>query len=138
MDLFSTYKIYTNVSRSYTYIRYFRKSKSDEYINSITSNFDTFFFNICLKSNQYMFSLEASKITCDMITDYHIQYIIENGKFPADLEEDFSEHFEKNWYLRLSLEPFRQLIGKELFSKYAESLRDCQKNLMIVLNLIQM
>ena len=127
MDLASTYKIFSNVKLSLRYYRYFRNSKSGEYIESIISNYDDFFHYTCLKYNSFMFSLEATKITCEMITDYHIQYIIENGKFPLDLEEDFSEHFKNNWYLRLSLKPFRKLIGEQYFSKYSEVLRNNQK-----------
>jgi hypothetical protein len=131
MDLFSVYKIYNNNNKPLTYIRYFRDTKSGKDLENLKLDFDTFFHYICLKYNNYMFSTDAIKISLDMITDYHIKWIIETGTFPSDLEEDFSDHFENNWYMRLSLEPFRNLIGKTYFSKYAEVLRKEQREFNI-------
>jgi len=131
MDIVSVYKIYVNINRSLTYLRYFNNSKSGSCINNIVSNFDTFFHKTCIKYNDYMFSTDATKVLLDMITDYHIKHIIENNEFPDDLIEDFNEHFENNWYLRVSLEPFKKLIGRSLFSKYETNLRERQKTFNI-------
>ena len=127
MDIISTYKFYSNVNRTLTYLRYFKNTKSGKYIDKLISNFDNFFEHTCLQYNNFMFSTEATKISLDMITDYHLQSIIELGSFPTDLEEDLSEHFENNWYLRLSLKPFKKLIGKTLFSRYSDILLKEQK-----------
>jgi len=127
MNLFSVYKIYNNHNKPLTYIRYFRNTESGKYLEKLKLDFDTFFQYICIKRNNYMFSADATHISLDMIKDFHIKWIIEKGTFPQDLEEDFSDHFENNWYMRLSLEPFRKLIGRAYFSKYAEFLRKEQR-----------
>ena len=124
MNLHTAFYIY-NYNKP-LFNNYIKSTSSGKYIEQLVENFDTFFYDECIKYNPDMESEKTIINLSQIITNDHIKHIIETEEFPEDLEELLFVYFQEKWIVRLSLQPMRHLIGRSIYTKYRVLLESYQ------------